>query len=181
MNLLAATGGWVLDIVFFVVLLVGMGIGTWRGFIKGVCKLAGTIFALGFAVCFCVPMENSLEKSFGMTTALSNAVGNATAGGWIAVAISFVILVVIIKLGTALIGWAGSALTDRFGALKLIDRFLGGLLGLIQAFVVILLLLAICNWIHLDSINAFIETSAIVKHLYSWDWFSWAMSFPTAK
>ena len=177
MNLLAATGGWVLDVVFFAVILIALAIGVWRGFIKGICKIAGTIFAIVFSVCFCVPMENSLESTFGMTTALSDAVG-ATAGGWIAVVLSFVILVVIIKLGAWLLGKLGTKLVDRFAPLKTVNKLLGGLLGLVKALVFIFLLLAILKWIGLASVNEFIDSSAIVKHIYYWDWFSQAMHFP---
>lgn len=181
MNLLAASGGWVLDVIFFAVIIVGIVVGVCRGFIKGICKLAGTIFAVGFAVCFCVPMENSLESTFGMTSALSEAIGNATAGGWIAVVISFVLLVVIIKLGAWLLGKIGTALVEKFAPVKAINRFLGGILGFVKALVIILLLLAICKWIGADSVNAFINSGTIVKYVYQWDWFSWAMQFPTAK
>lgn len=179
MNLLAASGGWVLDIIFFVALAVGIIVGCCRGFVKGICKIAGTVFALIFAVCFCVPMENSLESTFGLTTALTDAIGSAIAAGWIAVAISFVALVVIIKLGAWLLGKLGTALVDKFAPVKIINKFLGGVLGFVKALVIILLILAICKWINLESINAFIETSGVVKYVYSWDWFSWAMQFPT--
>ena len=177
MNFLAATGGWVLDVVFFAVILIALTIGVWRGFIKGICKIAGTVFAIVFSVCFCVPMENSLESTFGMTTALSNAIG-ATAGGWIAVVLSFLILVVIIKLGAWLLGKLGTALVNRFAPLKTVNKLLGGLLGLVKALVLILLLLAVLKWIGLASVDEFIASSSIVKHIYQWNWFARAMQFP---
>ncbi len=77
LDLLTATqsSAWILDVVFFVILLLGLLLGTWRGFIKGVCKLAGTIFALFVAFTFCNPFKNTLENWFGMTTAIANGMG----------------------------------------------------------------------------------------------------------
>ena len=80
MDLLTATqsSAWILDVVFFVILLLGLLLGTWRGFIKGVCKLAGTIFALFVAFTFCNPFKNTLENWFGMTTAIANGMGGTS-------------------------------------------------------------------------------------------------------
>ncbi len=66
-NLLASSA-WVLDVAFIVILLFGILFGTWRGFVKGVCKLAGTVFAIFVAFTFCNAFKNSLESAFGLTT-----------------------------------------------------------------------------------------------------------------
>ena len=51
---------WALDLIFFLILLLGLVLGSWRGFVKGICKLAGTIFAIVVAVTFCNPFKNAL-------------------------------------------------------------------------------------------------------------------------
>lgn len=178
MNLLAASGAWVLDVVFFALIALGTLFGVWRGFLKGICKLAGTIFAVGFAFFFCFPMKNSLESTFGLTTALENALGSATAAGWIAVAISFVSLVIIIKLGAWIVGKIGTSIIDRFAPLRTVNRFLGGLLGIAKALLIILIILAIFRWINVASINEFIASSSVVGKIYDSSWFITAFRLP---
>lgn len=174
MNLLAASGSWVLDVIFFVILLLGMLFGVWRGFVKGICKLAGTIFSIIFAFTFCIPMKNALDSWFGLTSAM----GGTTAAGWGAVVISFVLLVILIKLGAWLIGKLGTALVDRFGPVRVINKMLGGVLGLVKALLFIFILLAIFKWIGAQGINTFIENSAVVGKIYTSPWFTGAFHLP---
>ncbi len=174
MNLLAASGSWALDLVFFLLLFLGVLFGVWRGFVKGICKLAGTIFAIVFAFTFCIPMKNLLDSWFGLT----NAMGGTTLAGWGAVVISFVVLVVLIKLGAWLIGKLGTALVEKFRPVKIINKVLGGILGLVKALLFIFILLAIFKWIDAGSINAFIAKSAVVGKIYNSAWFIGAFHLP---
>ena len=73
MNLLASSA-WILDVAFILILLLGILFGTWAGFIRGVCKLAGTIFAIFVALTFCNAFKNSLESAFGLTSAIASGV-----------------------------------------------------------------------------------------------------------
>ncbi len=177
-HLLLIKGAWILDVIFFVVIALGILIGVARGFVKGICKLAGTFFAVGFAVSFCVPLKNSLESWFGLTTALGNAIKSAKIAGWLSIAISFVALVIVIKLGAWLLGKAGSALVGRSAFLKTVDRFLGGLLGIVKALLVLFILLAIFKWISIPSVNTFIGSSSIVGRIYNSAWFTRAVRLP---
>ncbi len=178
MNLLASSGAWVLDVIFFALILGGILIGVAHGFLRGVCKLAGTVFAVAFAFFFCMPMHGSLEKSFGLTTALTKAFGNATVAGWVSIAISFVALFVIVKVGAWLIGKFGTSLVERIAPLRVVNRVLGGLLGLAKALILIFLLLALCSWINAPAINECISSSAVVGSIYNWEWFRWAVALP---
>ncbi len=178
MNLLAASGAWALDIVFFVIVIVGILLGVRRGFIGGICRLAGTLFSVAFAAFFCMPMRGSLEDWFGLTTALTGAIGNTAVAEWISLAISFVVLVVLLKVGTWLLGKVGTGLVDKIKPLKVVNRVLGGLLGLLKALILLFFLLAICNWINASALNDFIGASAIVGKIYNWEWFLWATHFP---
>ncbi len=174
MNLLAVSTGLIIDIVFFVLLAVGLILGLWRGFVKGICKLAGTMFAVVFAVSFCVPMKNFLDKTFGLTEAL----GGTQAAGWGAIAISFVVLVVLLKLVAWLTGKAGTALVNKFGAVKILNKILGAVLGVAKALLLILIILAIFKWVGVASINDYIAQSSVVSKLFFSDWFANAFVIP---
>lgn len=168
MNQLLASGSWALDIVFFVILLAGVFFGVTRGFIKSVCKLAGTLFAVAVGIMFCVSLQNTLEEWFSLTTALANAIGNATIASVLAIVISFVILVILVKLAAWILGKGGTALVEKFQPFKIINRVLGGVLGLFEAFMLIMLLLAICHWIPVDTLHEFIQDSTIVGRVFDW-------------
>jgi len=63
---------WIVDILFFIILIAGIWLGATRGFVNSIAKLAGTLFSLIFAVMFAIALSNTLENWFGMTTALTN-------------------------------------------------------------------------------------------------------------
>lgn len=175
MNLLAS-GAWALDVAFVVILLLGILFGAWRGFIKGLCKLAGTFVAIFVAFTFCNAFKNTLESAFGLTSAMAGGIGE-TAASWVSIIISFLALFLITKVGAWLLGTIGKLLVDKVKAFAAIDRFLGGLLGLAEALVLIFLLLSICTWINVEAVNSFIGESSIVKAIYEWEWFRWAANF----
>lgn len=168
MSQLLASNAWALDIVFFVILLAGTFFGVARGFIKSVCKLAGTLFAVSVGIMFCVSLQNTLEKWFSLTTALANAIGNATIASIIAIVISFILLVILVKLGAWILGKVGTRLVEKFQPVKIVNRVLGGILGLFEAFMLIMLLLAICHWIPVDSLHVFLQDSTIVGRVFDW-------------
>lgn len=175
MNLLASYA-WIADLVFILLLVAGILLGAWRGFVAGVCKLAGTIVAVLIALSFCNVFKNSLESWFGLTTALTGAVGEKFAG-WISIAISFAVLFAVVKLTVWLLEKLGSGLIERSQVFSKINRFLGGLLGLAEAAVVIFLILSICYWIDVEAVNTFLSESTIVSAIYNWEWFVWAAEF----
>lgn len=176
MNFLVAPGAWTLDVVFIVVLIVGITIGSWRGFIKSVCKIAGTIFAGIIAAGFCTPFGNTI----GLTAALAEKV-EPLWGGILSVVISAIALFALVKLGAWLLGKFGTAILERSNAMRRLNRLLGALLGLLEALTILLLLLGILKWINADAVNEFMNTTYIVKYIYNWDWFSWAMHLPFLK
>lgn len=176
MQLLAA-GAWTLDVVFFGIFLVGIFLGVAFGFLKYVGKITGTIFSLVLAVSFCVPFKNNLESWFGLQTALYNSIGSATAASWISVAIAFVALALVVRLGAWLFGHIGTSLIDRVKPMAVINRVLGGVLGAVFAAAFIFLLLALFYWINIESVNTFINESTIVGAIYRWKWFEYAAHF----
>ena len=175
MNLLASSA-WILDVVFFVILILGILLGSWGGFIKGVCKLAGTIFAVFVAFTFCNAFKNTLESAFGLTTAIASGVGD-TVADWLSIIFAAVILFLIVKICSWLLGKIGTALVDKVSFFRYINRILGGILGLVEAIFLIYLILTICYWINVEAVNAFIAQSSIVNSIYQWEWFQWAAQF----
>lgn len=168
MNELLAVGAWALDVAFFVILLLGILFGVACGFVKSVCKIAGTVFSAVVAVMFCVTLQNSLEGWFGLTTALAGAIGNATVAKVIAIVISFILLFLVVKLLAWFVGKTGTALVNKFAPCRMINRILGGILGLFEAFMLIMLLLAICHWIPVEGMHEFIHSSTIVGKVFDW-------------
>ena len=183
LNILASAGSsaWILDVVFFVILLLGLLIGSWRGFVKGICKLAGTIFAIFVAFTFCNPFKNTLENWFGLTSAMANAFGGTdaalTAASWISIIISFLILFVIVKLLSWLLGKIGTGLVNKSKALSTVNRVLGAILGLVKGIFLIFLILTICYWLPIDGLHTYIGESSVVGVIFDWEWFRWAAEF----
>ena len=58
-----------------------------------------------------------------------------------------------------------------------IDKALGGIVGLVCAALLILFLLAICDWIPSEGLHTFIGQSYVVGPLYNWGWFQNAITF----
>lgn len=168
-----------LDIAFFVIIFLGLLFGVIRGFIKSVCKWAGTVVAIFVAFTFCNAFQGALDEWFGLTAALVGAINNEKIAGWIALAISFVILLIGAKLLSWLLGKIGTALVDRIKAFRVINKCFGGLFGLFEALVLIFLLLMICKWISLEAVDNFIAQSSIVSKIYQWDGFDkfWTLPF----
>lgn len=169
-NILAVTGAVAMDIAFFVILLAGTLLGAWRGFARGICKIAGTIFSIIIAVTFCIAFANILE-GWGLTAAIADGVKSSTIGWWLTVAISFVALIIIVRVGAWLLGKLANSVIKKSGPIRTIDRFLGAVLGLAEAFCIFLFLMAVCNWIPSDSLHEFIGSSTVVGAIFNSSWF----------
>lgn len=230
LNTLLASASWILDVIFFLVLVGGIAVGVKRGFVNGICKLAGTLFAIAFAFFFCVSMENFLENLFHMRTAISNGLlgcftsemmttpigandvtASLEAAGvpgfiasmlsgvfagaeipdgttpamliapllakWISIAISFVLLIVLLKLGTWLAGKVLSSLIDKIPVVGTVNHLLGGVLGLVKALILLFIVFAILSWIPAPGLQSFIAESGIVGKIIGSEWFKNAVSY----
>ncbi len=166
---------WILDVLFFLLIIIGILFGVRRGFIAGVCKLAGTILSVAVGVLFCNALSGQLEVWFGMTSALTGAIGHETIAGWISIAISFLILLIVTKLGAWLLGVFGTFLAEKIKLFSLINKLCGGLLGLFKSLVLIFLLLTACywltQWLNLTALESFINQSTVVGVIFRWEWF----------
>lgn len=234
-NQLLLSGGVILDIVFFVLLVLGLLFGVSRGFVRSICKWAGTLFAVVFALVFCVSFANWLEGAFGMTSAIAKGltntfsdpayttpIGTSVSGAeigstlesmgvswfwvwiiglgfggvevipigttaammigsvlakWIAIAISFVLLGLLIKIGAAIIGRVLTGVIDRVPVMRTVNKVLGGILGLAQMLLLIFVLLALCSWLPLGAVHEFLSSSTVVGGIYNSEWFAQATSY----
>lgn len=160
---------WVLDVIFFVILLLGCLIGSKVGFVNGVCKIAGWILSLIVPFVFCAAFKDALEGWFGMVTAITNGIGNATLAGWISMAVSFILLFIIVRLSTWLLGKVGTALTETVKPIAFVNKLLGGLLGILEAFLLCYFLLLVCSWLNIESVVSYIEQSTVVRAIFESD------------
>ncbi|MDE7158265.1 MAG: CvpA family protein [Clostridiales bacterium] len=187
MNNLLVSAGLVLDIVFGIILVLGLVFGVRTGFWRGMCALLGTIFSLLMGIMFCRKMQAFIDGTLGLnmtgaiqgglrSTTLPEEVANSL-GEWFAILISFLIIVVLVRFTAWLIGKLGKALTSKSKFFRVIDRLFGGLLGLVQAALSLSFFLSICYWIPWEALHNFINSSSIVSKIYI-DWIPQFASFP---
>ncbi len=160
---------WILDVIFFVVLLIGCIIGGKIGFIKGVCKVAGWILSFVIPFVCCMAFKDALENWFGLMTLIQEGVKNATLAEWITIAISFVGLFIIVRLGTFLLGLIGGALANAVTPVKVVNTLLGSILGMVEAFLILYFLLLLCGWFNIVPAIEFIEQSWVVGAIFKSD------------
>ena len=96
---------WSLDVIFFLLLLLGCFIGAKVGLVRGVCKIAGWILSFVIPFICCVAFKDTLENWFGMVSAIGNGIGSMKVAGWLSIGISFVLLFFIVRLGTLLLAY----------------------------------------------------------------------------
>ena len=236
LNELLASAGWILDLVFFLTLILGTALGAYKGFIAGVCKLAGKVVSIIFAVMFCVSFANFLELCFHMTTGITNGIAASLAKNevyaiglpvdvagaeigtaletfgvsaiprwiigrsftsvalipagttaatllgsvlakWISIVIAFVLLIIILRLGVLMIGKLCSSIVERFAPLRIANQTLGALLGFVESALLIFFVLLLFNWLPINTLHEFIESSGIVGRIFVSEWFQNATSY----
>ena len=236
LNQLLAPSGWILDLVFFLILILGTALGAYRGFVAGICKLAGKVFSIVFAVMFCVSFANFLELCFHMTTGISTGLAGAIAKNetyalglsadiagaeigatlkemgvgaiprwlisrsfasvesipagttaamlissvlakWISIVIAFIALIIILRLGVFLIVKIFGAIRDKAAPVRIADQALGAILGFAKAALLVFVLLMLCDWLPIQALHSFIESSNIVGKIFVSNWFQSATSY----
>ncbi|MDE7295667.1 MAG: CvpA family protein [Clostridia bacterium] len=172
---------WILDVIFFIILLFGIFLGARAGFIKSVCKIAGVVFAGIVAFTFANALSAKFEEWFGFTSLMASGALSMKVAGWISYVICFILLAVLTKLAAWLLGKVGTALAESIKPFEVINRFAGGLFGLIEAFFVIILIMSICYWIgnglNVTALNDFISSSGVVGAIYKSDFFLYIAEF----
>lgn len=96
---------------------------------------------------------------------------------WISIVISFVLLIILVRLGARLLGKGIKSITDRIMPLRVLDQVLGAILGLIKAFVILFAVLLIFNWLPWDGFHNYLESSAVVGGIFRSEWFQAATSY----
>lgn len=223
--------GWIVDIVFFVILIIGLSVGAKKGFVDGVGKVAAIIISIACAFFFCLSFEVFLEQTFGMTTGIANGLVNAlsssderlamdlsgtgleealstvmpnffakiilgiyngepipegTTGAmllgpllakWIAIAISFIILLVGVRLIIWLLTKLLNKIIDSVAPLRILNRLLGGILGMVKAILITFVVILVINWLPLTQIHELIESSYVVSKIINSNLFTIAADY----
>ncbi len=172
---------WILDVIFFIVLLLGTFLGAKAGFIKSVCKIAGVVFAGIVAFTFANALSAKFEEWFGFTSLMASGALSTKVAGWISYVICFILLAVLTKLAAWLLGKVGTALAESIKPFEIVNRFAGALFGLVESFFIIILLMSIFYWIgnglNVTAVNEFISNSGVVGALYKSDFFLYIAEF----
>ena len=233
---LLASSGWVLDLVFFLILVLGTALGAYRGFVAGICRMAGKVASVIFALLFCVSFANFLEYCFHLTTAITTGIAASIAKNgaygvglladvpgaeisdalaqigigafprwfislsiksgeiipagttaamligsvlakWITIAISFILLIILIRLAVFFLSKVFDSVIDKFAPLRIVNQFLGAILGFVKAFILIFVILTIFNWLPIASFHAYIQSSGLVGKIFVSNWFQNATSY----
>lgn len=166
---------WILDVIFFIILLLGIFLGAKAGFIKGVCKIAGTVLAFVVAFTFANGLSAAFEDWFGLTSSMGSGALGMKAAGWISYVICFVLLAILTKLGAWLLGKLGTALAESLKPFEIVNRFAGGVLGLLEALILIFLIMSVAYWIanglNVTALDEFISNSSVVGAIYRSEFF----------
>ena len=101
----------------------------------------------------------------------------STLAKWISIVISFVLLIVLVKLAAVILDKSLSGLVDKVTPFRVINQLLGALLGLLKAGILAFVLLAICSWIPVEGLHNFLSSTAIVGPIFRSDWFAAATSY----
>lgn len=96
---------------------------------------------------------------------------------WISIAISFVALIILVKLGAVLIGKLFTALCEKVTLFRILNKTMGGLFGLIEAMIGVFFLLAVCSWIPVESLQNFLSSTTVVGAIYRSEWFANATNY----
>ncbi len=96
---------------------------------------------------------------------------------WIAVAICFIALIIIIKLAVWLLAKLLTGVIENITPLRLVNRLCGAVFGGFCGCLFLFIALAICHWIPVPEMHAFISSSTIVGTIFTSNWFIEATSY----
>ncbi len=90
---------------------------------------------------------------------------------WIAIAISFVLLIIIMRWGVLLVAKVLSGIVNVLPIIGLINRFLGAILGAAKGALTVFILLMLCNWLNIGVVESLLMSSPVVGVIYRSEWF----------
>ena len=112
----------VIDIIIIIAVLVSVGVGVWRGFVKEAISIAALVFAIWAALYF-GPEIGTVSDSWLSSEELQKWFGRV------------LVFAVVLTLG-GLLGWGISKLV-RLSVLSGMDRFLGSLFGALRGILLV--------------------------------------------
>jgi membrane protein required for colicin V production len=135
-----------IDIVFFLILIICMVRGGMRGFIFEVSAVAAPLLGILAAVLF----SNLLAEVVALITEAKESIWNHI--------IAFLVIFLAVYL---LIFFIQGFLQNIISKLNLdnLDRVLGGILGLVEGILVIAIILILCQWIPLEGLHQSLKGS----------------------
>ncbi len=113
----------ILDLAVALVMALSLALGLWRGLLREVLSLLGWVLAFYLAQSHATAVGQWLPM------------GGASPG--LRMACAFVLLMLLVLIGVALVLWLAKALITVVG-MGWVDRILGGLFGLLRAMVLLL-------------------------------------------
>lgn len=125
------------DYCVLAILLVSVGIGVFRGFVREAIGLVAWLLAIWLA----------WQHSEFIHPWLGGHLQSAEAKAWVARAIVFSVVVLIGDL----VGFIAARIAHKAAGLSLVDRFLGLLFGLVRGFAIVGLLALLCMRLGLDA------------------------------
>ncbi len=93
---------------------------------------------------------------------------------WIAIVISFFLLIILIRLAVVFLSKLMTKVVDKLAPFRLLNQFLGALLGFAKACFLLFIALTVLSWLPMDS--AF-ESSFLVGNIISSEWFRSATGY----
>lgn len=96
---------------------------------------------------------------------------------WTCVAISFVALVIIMKISVLLIGKIFSSIIEKIPGLNALNKILGALLGLFEMAVLLFFVFSLLHWLAIPAVDDYLQTTYIIKHIYFSEWFASAFDY----
>ena len=143
------------DILIAVALLVSVGVGLWRGFVKEAISIAALLFAIWAALYF-GPSVGDVSQSWISSDELQMWFGR------------ILVFAVILSIG-GLLSWGISKLV-RLSVLSGMDRLLGGLFGAVRGIILIAILIIGGQFAGFDNDDRWEESKLIPHLLVVADW-----------
>lgn len=160
---------WI-DYIVVAIFLLSTLAGLMRGFIKELTLLITWVAAFILATLFATPLAqlfaNSPKVQSAMASAASNAGPSTHSLSMLTIGVSFLVIFVAVLLLGRILSYIVSSATTVNG-LGLINRFLGGLFGLVRGFLLIIILMFLVEltafayepaWTQSQFVNAFQPT-----------------------
>lgn len=158
-----------LDLLLFVILILGFFIGLRRGFILQLFHLTGYIIAYIAANMYCAQLAPKLKlwipyPDFGENSTLKLLAGSNNIVGAFYRALAFLIILIAVKM---LLGMIARLLhfVTRLPILKQLNSLLGGILGFVEVYLLLFILLYIAALVPIAVVQNHLDHSVLASQI----------------